>query len=147
MKVNISHPNFGSQKCFDIEDESKLRPFFDKRISHEVDGDSLGDAFKGYKFRISGGNDKQGFPMKQGVLTAGRVKVLLRDGVSCYRVRRDGERKRRSVRGCIVSSELSVINLVLVKKGDQDVEGLTDAASNKPRRLGPKRASKIRKFF
>jgi len=107
----------------------------------------LGDQFKGYIFRISGGNDKQGFPMKQGVLTAGRVKVLLREGVSCYRPRRDGERKRRSVRGCIVSSELSVLNLVIIKKGDNDIEGLTDTAASKPRRLGPKRAQKIRKLF
>ena len=30
------------------------KPFMDKRISHEVPGDSLGDDFKGYVFRISG---------------------------------------------------------------------------------------------
>jgi len=147
MKVNISYPIIGSQKCLEFDDENKFRVFYDKRISHEVPGESLGDEFKGYMFRISGGNDKQGFPMKQGVLTAGRVKVLLRTGVSCYRPRRDGERKRRSVRGCIVSSELSVLNLVIIKKGDHDIEGLTDAASAKPRRLGPKRANKIRKLF
>ena len=67
--------------------------------------------------RISGGNDKQGFPMKQGVLTNGRVKLLLKKGHSCYRPRRTGERKRKSVRGCIVDSNLSVLNLVIVKKG------------------------------
>lgn len=41
----------------------------------------LGEEFKGYVFRISGGNDKQGFCMKQGVLTAGRVRLLFRDGI------------------------------------------------------------------
>lgn len=35
----------------------------------EVDVDILGDEWKGYVLRIAGGNDKQGFPMKQGVLT------------------------------------------------------------------------------
>jgi len=145
--VNISYPLIGAQKCLEIEDENKLRAFYDKRISHEVSGETLGDEFKGYIFKISGGNDKQGFPMKQGVLTAGRVKVLLRSGVSCYRPRRDGERKRRSVRGCIVSSELSVLNLVIVKKGDSDIDGLTTDAAKKERRLGPKRASRIRKLF
>jgi len=147
MKVNISYPLIGSQKCLEIEDENKLRSFYDKRISHEVSGECLGDEFKGYIFKISGGNDKQGFPMKQGVLTAGRVKVLLRTGVSCYRPRRDGERKRRSVRGCIVSSELSVLNLVVVRKGDADIDGLTNDAAKKERRLGPKRVSKIRRLF
>jgi len=146
MKVNISYPIIGAQKCIEFE-EAQVRGFFDRRISHEVKGEILGDQFKGYIFRISGGNDKQGFPMKQGVITAGRVKVLLREGVSCYRPRRDGERKRRSVRGCIVSSELSVLNLVIVKKGDNEIEGLTDSGAAKPRRLGPKRASKIRKLF
>lgn len=68
--------------------------------------------------RISGGNDKQGFPMKQGVLSNGRVRLLLSKGHSCYRPRRTGERKRKSVRGCIVDANLSVLNLVIVKKGN-----------------------------
>merc|ERR1711874_825421 len=61
------------------------------------------------------------------------------------RERRKGCRKRKSVRGCIVGPDLAVMALVLVKKGAQDIEGLTD--DNKPRRLGPKRASNIRKLF
>merc|ERR1712224_356743 len=126
----------GMQKSFDIDDDKKLLPFFDKRISQEVDGDSLGDEFKGYRARISGGNDKQGFPMMQGVLTPERVRLLLRKGSKCYRQRRTGEMKRKSVRGCIVSQELSVLNLVLVKKGESEIAGRTDG--EKPVRLGPK---------
>ncbi|KAI8098090.1 40S ribosomal protein S6-B [Gilbertella persicaria] len=114
-------------------------------MAQEVSGDSLGDEFKGYVFRITGGNDKQGFPMKQGVLLPHRVKLLMSKGHSCYRPRRTGERKRKSVRGCIVGSDLSVLSLVVVKQGEQDIPGLTDATV--PKRLGPKRASKIRKFF
>jgi len=34
---------------------------------------------------------------------------------------------------------------VIVKQGDSDLPGLTDITH--PKRLGPKRASKIRKFF
>ena len=55
--------------------------------------------------------------MKQGVLTAGRVRLLLSKGHSCFRPRRSGERRRKSVHGCIVDSNLSVLNLVIVKKG------------------------------
>ncbi|KAL5278350.1 RPS6 family protein [Megaselia abdita] len=40
---------------------------------------------------------------------------------------------------------MSVLALVVVKKGETEIEGLTD--KNVPRRLGPKRASKIRKLF
>ncbi|XP_042910314.1 small ribosomal subunit protein eS6 isoform X2 [Parasteatoda tepidariorum] len=145
MKLNISYPATGCQKLIEIDDEKKLRMFYEKRMGHEVEADGLGDEWKNYVVRISGGNDKQGFPMKQGVLTSGRVRLLLSKGHSCYRPRRTGERKRKSVRGCIVDSNLSVLCLVIVKKGDQDIPGLTDTTI--PRRLGPKRASKIRKLF
>merc|ERR1712234_33468 len=123
----------------------KVRPFYEKRMGQEVDGDTLGDEFKGYKLRITGGNDKQGFPMKQGILTNQRVRLLLSKGHSCYRPRRTGERKRKSVRGCIVDGNLAVLAMAIVKKGDAEIPGLTD--STVPRRLGPKRASKIRKLF
>lgn len=145
MKFNIAYPATGAQKVIEVEDERKLRNFYDKRVSHEVFGDVLGDEFKGYTFRISGGNDKQGFPMKQGVLTTQRVRLLLKEGSSCYRTRRNGERKRKSVRGCIVSADIAVLNLVIVKKGEQEIPGLTDEV--RPRRLGPKRASRIRALF
>jgi len=111
----------------------------------EVPADSLGDEWKGYVLRITGGNDKQGFPMKQGVILPTRVRLLLAEGHSCYRPRRTGERKRKSVRGCIVGMDLSVIALTIVKNGEQDIPGLTDVVH--PKRLGPKRATKIRKFF
>merc|ERR1712007_340608 len=124
------------QKCLQIDDDKKLLPFFDKRIAQEISGDSLGDEFKGYRFKISGGNDKQGFPMLQGILTPERVRLLLRKGSKCYRQRRTGEMKRKSVRGCIVSQDLSVLNLVVVRKGEQEIPGLTDV--EKPIRLGPK---------
>merc|ERR1711977_593071 len=145
MKLNISCPDTGMQKCIEIDDDKKLLPFFDKRISQEVAGDSLGDEFKGYKFRISGGNDKQGFAMMQGVLAPDRVHLLLKKGSKGYRCRRTGEMKRKSVRGCIVAQDLSVLNLVVTSKGPQEIPGLTD--ESKPVRLGPKRATKIRKLF
>merc|ERR1712088_910313 len=53
----------------EINDEHKVRPFYEKRMGTEVAADTLGDEFKGYVLRITGGNDKQGFPMKQGNLT------------------------------------------------------------------------------
>lgn len=74
-----------------------------------------------------------------------RVRLLLKKGHSCYRPRRTGERKRKSVRGCIVDQNLSALALIVVRKGEGEIEGLTDVTV--PRRLGPKRASHIRKLF
>ncbi|KZS96347.1 ribosomal protein S6e [Sistotremastrum niveocremeum HHB9708] len=145
MKFNIANPATGEQKTIDIDEERRYRVFYDKKIAQEVPGDSLGDEWTGYVFRITGGNDKQGFPMKQGVLLPYRVKLLLSDGHSCYRSRRAGERKRKSVRGCIVGPDIAVLSLVIVKQGDNEIPGLTDNVL--PKRLGPKRATKIRRFF
>ncbi|CDJ62945.1 40S ribosomal protein S6, putative [Eimeria necatrix] len=145
MKLNIANPACGLQKTVEVDDEKKLLPFFERRMGAEVPGDSLGEEFKGYLFRITGGNDKQGFPMMQGILANHRVRLLFRTGMKCFRPRRTGERKRKSVRGAIVGPDLSVLNLVMLQKGPADIPGLT--GGEKPRRLGPKRANHIRKLF
>jgi ribosomal protein S6E (S10) len=54
------------------------RHFNDRRMGSDVDGEILGQEFKGYTLRITGGNDKQGFTMKQGILVNGRVRILMR---------------------------------------------------------------------
>ncbi|KAJ8339818.1 hypothetical protein SKAU_G00344510 [Synaphobranchus kaupii] len=118
MKLNISFPATGCQKLIEVDDERKLRTFYEKRMATEVSADPLGDEWKGY---------------------------MVPRATPATAPRRTGERKRKSVRGCIVDANLSVLNLVIIKKGEKDIPGLTD--STVPRRLGPKRASKIRKLF
>lgn len=145
MKINVANPATCQQKVFDIEDEHKIMPFWEKRMGQELTAESLGDEWKGYMVRIGGGNDKQGFPMKQGILQNRRVRLLFKKGMSCYRERRGGCRKRKSVRGCIVGHDLAMLALIITKKGEGEIAGLTDATAVK--RLGPKRASKIRQMF
>ena len=40
------------------------RIFYDKRMSQEVMADALGDEFKGYVLRITGGNDVRSRPSR-----------------------------------------------------------------------------------
>ena len=147
MKFNLSFPQTGLQKHVEFNDEKKLKVLNDKRLSQYVEMDFLGDEYKGYIAKIMGGNDKDGFAMKQGILTTARVRMLLRWGNQCFNNwKRKGEKRRRSVRGCIIDTHnLSVLNLKVVRKGEGEIPGLTDRI--KPRLWGPKRASKIRKMF
>merc|ERR1712130_1044196 len=54
-------------------------------------------------------------------------------------------RKRKAVRGCIVGPDIASLSLSIIKRGEQDLPGLTD--TKVPRRLGPKRVGKIVKMF
>ena len=144
-QINIACPSTGMQKVMEIDDERRLQSLYDRRMAQEIDGSILGEEFDGFLFRISGGNDKQGFPMRQGVLTNTRVQLLCKKGHKAYRQRRAGERKRKSVRGCVVGNDIAVLNLVVTQMGEKTVPGLTD--DSVPRRLGPKRANNIRKLF
>ena len=83
--------------------------------------------------------------MKQGIFSNGRIRLLLSPGSKGYRASRKGERKRRSVRGCIVGPDIKMLSCIVTKKGEKEIPGLTDTVMAK--RLGPKRASGIRKLF
>eukprot|EP00993_Chasmostoma_nieuportense_P001379 NODE_2266_length_1228_cov_1074.066303_g1748_i1.p1 GENE.NODE_2266_length_1228_cov_1074.066303_g1748_i1~~NODE_2266_length_1228_cov_1074.066303_g1748_i1.p1 ORF type:complete len:385 (-),score=88.59 NODE_2266_length_1228_cov_1074.066303_g1748_i1:73-1167(-) len=147
MKINVAAPSYGTQKAFEIDDEKKLVHLHDLRISQDFDAGILGEQFKGYRFKIQGGSDKQGFPMRQGILTNSRVRLLLKRGTVGYQRHRGkkGERRRKSVRGAIVAHDIGLLNCIIVAEGPTPLEGVTDHSV--PRKLGPKRANKIRKLF
>ena len=87
--------------------------------------------------------------MKNGVLTQAKKRILLTKGCSMFRFKRGyhrrGIRTRKLVRGCIVSHDIKILNLKVTKKGANPIPGLTDVEL--PKRLGPKRATKILKEF
>merc|ERR1712048_117707 len=116
-----------------------------RRMGCEFEGETLGDEFKGYVFKVTGGTDKDGFGMKQGILIKGRIRLILEPESVGFICRKDGAHRRKAVRGCIIGTDISVLSLIIVKKGDAEIEGLTDVTQ--PRRLGPKRANKIRRMF
>ena len=104
-----------------------MSELIDKKIGNEIEGDVISDLFDGYIFKIQGGFDKDGFAMKNGILTQARKRILLKKGAKNFHFRngfhRTGLSKRKLVRGCIVSPEIRVLNLKIVKNGEKTIPG------------------------
>lgn len=102
-------------------DESKTQALSGLSVGDEFDGDLVG--LKGYKLKITGGSDKQGFPMRKSFSGTARQKRIIKEG-SGLRKKRKGERKRKSVRGKVVSEEIAQLNAKVIKEGKENIEKL-----------------------
>jgi len=49
-------------------------------MGQEMEGEVFGEEYKGYIFKLCGGNDKDGFPMKQGIMVNGRSRMMFKNG-------------------------------------------------------------------
>ena len=115
MKAVINDPKTG--KSFQIEIEGEK--LFGKKIGDEIDGVVLG--YEGYKFKITGGSDKDGFPMRKDVHGTGRKKIYLSSGPG-FRPKRKGEKRRKTVRGNTIAEDIAQINLMVTKHGKVPLE-------------------------
>ncbi|OBS80683.1 hypothetical protein A6R68_21113 [Neotoma lepida] len=82
--------------------------------------------------QISGGNNKQDFPMKKSVLTYSRAYLLLNKGHSCYRPRRTRERKHVcSQMHCGCQSEYSQFGYLRERERERQTDRQTDRQTQK----------------
>lgn len=92
-----------------------------KKIGDEIDGIFV--SLPGYRLQITGGTDKDGFPMRPGFPGMGKRRLLLSGGTG-YHPDRDGKRKRKMVRGDTISADIVQINMKIIKHGSKPVEEL-----------------------
>lgn len=115
MKAVISEPKTG--KSYQIEvDEKKSKALYGSKINEEIDGGVIG--LNGYKLQIRGGTDKEGFPMRKDVHGIERRKILISSGAG-FNKKRKGERKRKSVRGNVISEFIEQVNFKVIKEGQK----------------------------
>ena len=118
FKLVINDPKTGKSYAKTISgDETYI--FKNKKMKDNIAGNTFG--FKNYEFEITGGSDDAGFPMRYDLNIQGRKKILLTKG-PCVNIKRKGMRKRKTVRGNIVTPIISQINLKILKFGDKKVE-------------------------
>jgi small subunit ribosomal protein S6e len=99
--------------------------FLGKRIGETIGGELLGAT--GYTFRITGGTDKSGFPLRPDVPGARQTRLYVGDGFGFHAPRR-GMRKRRTFRGNTVSEDTVQINLTVEQKGGKPLAELLGAS-------------------
>ncbi|NYB52486.1 MAG: 30S ribosomal protein S6e [Methanobacteriaceae archaeon] len=118
FKLIISQGETSHQMEVEAAESKKL---IGMKIGEEFDAAPMG--LKGYTLRITGGSDKNGFPMKKDVEGPRRIKSLLSGGVG-FKPQRAGQRRRKTVRGNTISDDIVQINTIVVKKGSKSIEDL-----------------------
>ncbi|MFQ5762898.1 MAG: 30S ribosomal protein S6e [Candidatus Bathyarchaeia archaeon] len=107
FKLIISDPRTGKSGVKEIEG-TRAVPFIGRKIGELMDGSVAGEA--GRRLRITGGTDRDGFPMRADVLGGAKIRVLLSGGVG-FKASSEGERRRKTVRGNVITEETIQINL------------------------------------
>ncbi|RLI79583.1 30S ribosomal protein S6e [Archaeoglobales archaeon] len=114
FKVVISDPNTGRayQKVISGANANRL---IGKQVGDIING-TLVELPPDYELQITGGSDKDGFPIRPDIPGAVRKRILVSGGVG-YRPKRKGMRKRKTVRGRVISRDIVQINVKVVKHG------------------------------
>lgn len=129
-KIVISEPE--TKKSFQLEvDQGKTIGLVGKRIGDEFSGDIIG--LGGYTLKITGGTDRDGFPMHPLVRGPGRKRVLL-TSPPCFHPKMKGERRRKTVRGNTISEDIAQINVKIIKKGEKPLEELIPTKKKKEKK-------------
>jgi small subunit ribosomal protein S6e len=112
FKVIVSDPETGTSKVVELE-ESRATPLIGRKIGETIDG-AIVD-LPAHKLKIVGGSDKDGVPMRPSVHGGVRRNVILSGGVG-FNPHNSGERKRKTVRGNVITDEIVQVNTKIVEK-------------------------------
>jgi small subunit ribosomal protein S6e len=124
----VSDPT--TRKAYKIEiDQAKAIGLIGKVIGDRFNGDIVG--LPGYELQITGGTDKDGFPMHPQVHGPGKKKVIL-SHPPCFHPKLKGQRKRKTVRGNTISRDIVQINCKIVKAGSKPIEQLLPKEKKEP---------------
>ena len=125
FKVIVSDPEAGTSKVVELE-EARAAPFIGRRLGETLDG-SVVD-LPAHTVQILGGSDKDGVPMRGNVHGGVRRRVVLSGGAG-FSPKKKGERRRKTVRGNIITDEIAQINMKIVERPAKYAEAKPDQAA------------------
>ena len=112
FKVIVSDPQTGTSKVIELE-EARAAPFIGRKMGETIDGAVVD--LPAHKVQVRGGSDKDGVPMRSNVHGGVRRSVVLSGG-SGFNPTRKGGRKRKTVRGNVITDEIVQINMKIVER-------------------------------
>jgi small subunit ribosomal protein S6e len=120
FRANISDAKSGKSYQKTISG-NQANAILGKKIGDKIDGIFVD--MPGYKLEITGGSDKDGFPMRRDLPGPRRKKLLLSRGLGFYPERK-GNRKKKTMRGNTVSPDTVQVNMKISTRGPRAVEEL-----------------------
>ena len=112
FKIIVSDPETGKSQSIELE-ETQAAPLISRKLGEVIDGAAV--KLSGYKLKITGGSDKDGFPMRPNIHGGVRVGAILSEGVGFHSSRK-GERKRKTLRGNVITDSIVQINMKILEK-------------------------------
>lgn len=120
MKVVIADSKSGN--CFQRElDKAREPQLYGKKVRDEFDGGLVG--LEGYTLQITGGSDKDGFPMRPEVNGSRRIQMLVNKGPGVRGLSK-GERRKKAVVGNTIGAHVMQLNAKIVKEGSKPLAEL-----------------------
>jgi len=126
FKINISDKG----KAWRIESENSL--LVGKSVGEVIKGEEIKPELSGYELEITGGSDNAGFPLFDEVEGVYLKKVLLTKGFGMKKAKPHGLRKRKTVRGKVISEAVTLVNMKVLKAGSKKLEEVFPE-QNKPK--------------
>jgi small subunit ribosomal protein S6e len=108
FKICINEPK--AKKSWQIEKD--VPSLIGLKIGDKFDGSTLG--LSGFSLQITGGSDKDGFPMRKDVHGGVRPRILIGKGIG-FKSAKKGERRRKLVRGNTITEDIVQVNLRVPK--------------------------------
>ena len=123
FKANISDPKTGKSYQKEISG-NQANAILGKKVGDKIDGIFVD--MPGYKLEITGGSDKDGFPMRKDLPGPRRKRLLISKGLG-FDPYMKGERRRKNMRGNTVSPDTVQLNMKITTRGPRAAEELLTA--------------------
>ncbi|OYT35276.1 MAG: 30S ribosomal protein S6e [Candidatus Aenigmarchaeota archaeon ex4484_52] len=117
-RIIVSNPKSGKTYQRQLKTK-KIKVLTNFKIGDVFDAGIID--FPAYKFQITGGTDKNGFPMRKGFFSASKKRILISRGQG-IKNKKKGIKRRKMVCGSVITEDIAQINCKITKYGNQEID-------------------------